>query len=553
MTQETVIGPQMQLLFATASVLYGLNPNDAKIYQYQGTPNQWLAVSDPAKQFVTNEFDFYRLDANGDVSLFQGNTGTEVDLWLKIGENMSSLIAGGPALYGINSSNGNILRYEGSPMGWTEIGGPGYQFVTNGKHLFGISPGQQNVYQYVDTPPDWIKVGGAANYLFITGNALYAIANDDGDTLLRYEGNNTWLKVGQGWSQFAYLGLSLYAISKDGTVVGEFDGTPGNWTQFAGSASAIAADSRSVFLSDNKGTYEYDIITDEDGENMQQGTVQERTASSPGDWIWSFKTSDSYFAGYDGKIEMTLFSTGSFEQEITLPRNHFERGRTYFMMLDVDNRVLPLRGISLGGEENFFDDQWNLDSATGYDPDTFTLYNFDVHQKIPNSETIFVVPTTQTVHVPPSGYVTVFVWNYLGKDVAWGHASLQLSTGTYISWWPQGQNRQSMPLLPQVYTVDAYPNQTYADDVNLEFGHEPDWRLIVGGLDESKIQNWWQGFKTTHQWSTLVQNCSTTVADALWAGGASGILTSRERDNLQAIVWWTPNDALLFAQALMAH
>ena len=34
-----------------------------------------------------------------------------------------------------------------------------------------------------------------------------------------------------------------------------------------------------------------------------------------------------------------------------------------------------------------------------------------------------------------------------------------------------------------------------------------------------KIKKWWNGFKTTHKWKTLTQNCSTTVGDALKAGG----------------------------------
>jgi hypothetical protein len=164
MTQGTPIGAPMQSLLATTSVLYGVNPSDKSIYQYQGSPGQWARVGDPATQFATNWYNLYRLDSNGDVSMFQGNTGTEANQWLKIGEQMSSLIAGGPALYGINSNSGNILRYEGIPFGWTEIGGPGYQFVTNGKHLFGITPNRQQVEQYPDTPPGWSSAGGVSVY-----------------------------------------------------------------------------------------------------------------------------------------------------------------------------------------------------------------------------------------------------------------------------------------------------------------------------------------------------------------------------------------------------
>lgn len=559
MTQGTPIGLPMQSLFATSSVLYGVKQSDRRIYQYQGSAtNEWKQIGEPATQFATNWYHLFRLDSNGDVSMFQGTTGEEANQWLKIGEQLSSLIAGGPALYATNSANGNILRYEGFPFGWTEIGGPGYQFVTNGKHLFGISPNQQQVWQYMDTPPGWNLVGGAVDQLYIAGNALYAIA-EDGNTLLRYQGPNVWLEVGQGWAKFASLDLSLYAISKDSSIVGQFDGTPGSWTQFAGYASAIAADFRSLYITNGEGVFEYDIVIDEDGGGGVEGEaasdLQTRAlATTSSDWIWSFKTSNSYFSGYDGEIELSLFWSGVFQQSLKLPRKHFERGKNYFMELDITAGAPPLRGISLGGEENFFDDQWKVASATAYDPSTFNLYKFSIDQKVPNSGTIFIAPSSvNQVHTPPSGYVTVYVWNYLGKDVAWGHTSLELSDGTYISWWPQGYNRQRMPLIPQVYTVDAFPNQTYANDVSFEDNHPPDWRMLIGGLNESEIRSWWGGFKTSHQWSTLSQNCSTTVADALWAGGASGILTSRETDNFQSIALWTPNNVLAFAQALIEH
>jgi hypothetical protein len=148
------------------------------------------------------------------------------------------------------------------------------------------------------------------------------------------------------------------------------------------------------------------------------------------------------------------------------------------------------------------------------------------------------------------GEPSIYVWNYLGKDVAWGHASLALSTGTYISWWPQGTGLQAMPLLPQVYTVDAVPNQTFADDMRLEENKAPDWQVRVGGLDESAIENWWRSFKTTHQWSTLSQNCSTTVKDALYAGGALRILTPREDDHFRGNSVWTPSDVFALAEVL---
>jgi hypothetical protein len=547
----------MQSLLATSAALYGLDRKDQRIYQYQGpTTNEWRQIGDAARQFATNWNSLYRLDSNGDVSVFQGNIDTERNGWLLIGTQMSTLVAGGSALYATNSSSGNILRYEGRPFGWTEIGGPGSQFVTNGRHLFGLSPDRQQVNEYTDTPPGWSTVGGPMNWLFIGSNALYAIADDD-NTLMRYEGAGAWVQIGEGWEKFASLDLSLYAISRDDFTVGQFDGTPGEWTQFAGNATTIAAGFHSLYIGNGEGVFQYDIVTGEDG--VQQDEVDDssttRSAHTSEEWIWSFKTSNSYYAGYDGKITMILFSTSVFQQELKLPRKHFERGKTYFMKLQIDSDVKPLKGISLTGEENFFDEQWKLDSITAYDPSTLNLYKFRVDRKVPNSESIFIKPrSVEEVHTPPSGYVTVFVWNFMGINVAWGHASLELSDGTYISWWPAGATPETLPFLAQAeYAVsmhDAVENRTYAQDVHEEFDKDPDWHVIVGGLNESAIAKWWKKFKTTHQWSLQIQNCSTTVADALWAGGAEEHLTERESDNFHSINVWMPSDALAMAQAM---
>jgi hypothetical protein len=97
------------------------------------------------------------------------------------------------------------------------------------------------------------------------------------------------------------------------------------------------------------------------------------------------------------------------------------------------------------------------------------------------------------------------------------------------------------------------PNQTFDADKRFEDGNDPDWRIVIGNLDLDAIHKWWLSFKTSHEWKTLSQNCSTTVADALWAGGAAALLTQSEIENFQAVAVWTPNNVLTMAQAIKAH
>jgi hypothetical protein len=61
--------------------------------------------------------------------------------------------------------------------------------------------------------------------------------------------------------------------------------------------------------------------------------------------------------------------------------------------------------------------------------------------------------------------LTVFVWMYRGKDVAWGHASL-LVDQTYMSWWPE-ERRWRIPskVSNNIYTVLPIYNRTFNQDL----------------------------------------------------------------------------------------
>jgi len=130
---------------------------------------------------------------------------------------------------------------------------------------------------------------------------------------------------------------------------------------------------------------------------------------------------------------------------------------------------------------------------------------------------------TLSSHLGPASWaelpLTVHVWNYRGKDEAWGHAALTLGDGTHISWWPSGVRFDQMPFLSDVYSAVPNDPQRFADDVTLE-GQPPDEQIRVRCLDQRRIKTWWGHFQRSHLWRTLSQNCSTTVAEALESGGA---------------------------------
>ncbi len=163
--------------------------------------------------------------------------------------------------------------------------------------------------------------------------------------------------------------------------------------------------------------------------------------------------------------------------------------------------------------------------------------------------------------------ISIYIWDFQGKEDAWGHASMKVTGGTppgeiYISWWPESKNRigqipyvdeierligNEIPYVDDIYTVSAIKNRTYKNDVAGE-GGDPNRTIIFTGLDETKIKTWWENLlRNTHaQWTTLGQNCSTTVAQALAVGAAGDIVSSFGWLSTWNTVW-KPDDVLYYA------
>jgi hypothetical protein len=152
--------------------------------------------------------------------------------------------------------------------------------------------------------------------------------------------------------------------------------------------------------------------------------------------------------------------------------------------------------------------------------------------------------------------VTVYVWNFRGKTVAWGHASMQCGD-KYISWWPEPYNRvPRTKVAPQIYDAHPFVLRRFEDDVRDE-GMRPDWTIRIDGLDEENIKGWWKSFNPqahdmygppSAPWSTITSNCSKIVAMALDEGGGAQYAPYFMSRN----VIWTPNDVRVYAQAVQA-
>lgn len=150
--------------------------------------------------------------------------------------------------------------------------------------------------------------------------------------------------------------------------------------------------------------------------------------------------------------------------------------------------------------------------------------------------------------------ITVYVWDFRGKAVAWGHASL-LVRKTYVSWWPESEGRVASKVSNQLY--DAYPirDRKFEDDVRDESA-EPDHSVSLEGLSEGAILDWWQSFGLSREgvqyagaplpWKTLTLNCSTVVATALKKAGGDRFAV--QHVSLNPV--WTPNNVLAYSLAI---
>jgi hypothetical protein len=181
--------------------------------------------------------------------------------------------------------------------------------------------------------------------------------------------------------------------------------------------------------------------------------------------------------------------------------------------------------------------------------------------------------------------LTVHVWTFTLE--AWGHASLTLPDGTHISWWPSGNPKEESIMdldekvratLPapvaqlissgawataDVYSAPAFPGQTFQNDMEdeapdivlpngkTERGPDkpPDYQMPITVLDVPGIKAWWDTFRNdpNNLWKTFTQNCSTTIADALYKGNVQFIPFQILRRFPSIPGLWTPTDIMNFA------
>lgn len=167
--------------------------------------------------------------------------------------------------------------------------------------------------------------------------------------------------------------------------------------------------------------------------------------------------------------------------------------------------------------------------------------------------------------------VWVYCWDHKrgGENASWGHSSLQIEAGPYISWWPQTEGRQYVVDnkkhkymakfvkwavgTDNLYKVKHRQAASYVEDVQAEKRQAEFIAEIADGVLNTKaIEKWWKGYAyEAASYNTIKKNCSTTVIRALRAGGsdaACGKLGSV--DFFDKRRGWEPNDIMSYMRTM---
>ncbi|KAK3611768.1 hypothetical protein CHS0354_014119 [Potamilus streckersoni] len=153
----------------------------------------------------------------------------------------------------------------------------------------------------------------------------------------------------------------------------------------------------------------------------------------------------------------------------------------------------------------------------------------------------------------------VHIWDL--RDDSFGHASMTLSDGTHISWWPSSGNKaretgQSgfLSSLALIFLTTARCSNSLDEDIALEKERQPDSIFTLNNqIDEYAIRRWWMSHKNGTFFSGLFKNCCSVVFQALREGSVLQFLPEHEKKKWEQIVVWRPNYLKEFLENLSEH
>ncbi|MFD9633995.1 hypothetical protein [Streptomyces violascens] len=344
----------------------------------------------------------------------------------------------------------------------------------------------------------------------------------------------------------------------------------GTWQRPYGVMFPYWVDDELYFFGHNQNSHFWFIQRLEEGGKLGQATDSD-TWDAPYDVAFPFQAGlKTYMYGYStktkrwftrellagGKMAEDETDEGYFEDSVAVQFPYNIDGRQYLYGQRLDTKRWFIRELLPDGklgDRELDSNSWNRAYAVQF-PFEIGGRQFFYGQDLDGNNHWFIQELLGKGEPTPDEWAKVYIWSYRGTFEAFGHASLNLSDGTYISWWPSGMSVKTIPGLPDELKAEAVPDQTYEKDKELE-GYSPDIIITIPGGDEgvsiSDITRWWGNFKDDkgNKYQLDGQNCAKTVADALFAGGA-GQLLGGTSGSWRRVSPWYPWVAQNFAAAI---
>ncbi len=547
------IGSGYAGIVGASGVLYAIDAQSVP-WLFSGNAGKWTQIGGAGAQFVGTSDGFYGITPQKDaVNSYDQLTNS----WTTIGGAMAELIPAWTRLHGVDA-DGYVWMYSGQPNVWNQIGGPFRDVSANDAYCFAIAQDGNAVLMTPTGSSAWETIGGPMESLVAAGDNMYGI--DASGTVFLYSGTPMqWTAIGSGFAQVVAWGVDLFGLTTDKTAVLQYDADLEAWLAVAGPTGTIAAgdgwiagfQSGTISLRSLQDETWPEETTDEPEDLVTTDT--QVTAAAAGAtpftkyrWIARMRVTDSDQT-FNGQIKVWLNENSSR----ILPVKAFAPGEDYSFSLDYPDDTLS--SLSIQVKNHNLRNQLSLDGISAWNMKSGKWYDFKVQQTIPNTnsaqDALVLYPASSADSAVDAGGARVIIWranDFWNGDV--GHVSMQLSDGTYISWWPADEDRKLFPVMPLTYSAPHEPDQTYEDDLALE-GRDPDISIPVGDVDEVAIKSWWGPYNANadNYWVATSANCSTIVFWALDTGGALNVLPQEERQYWRLVAPWTP----LFIENLM--
>lgn len=541
---------------AEGNVVFGIVSGDSPaggVYRYDPRPTpSWTQVLSAAPLWCGgNDGALYVVAADGAGS---GGMASRLvaNAWEQLGTiRFASLALAREAVYGVESGTGNIFVFDEDAHSWTWIGqDPGLGISANDTAVYRRSRQflPQRLYG-----GGWTNLGATGvGQLVVADNALYAFTSIYGayGGLARYDSvADTWETIGNYFEDPCVYGTELYAsntLQDEG--LWQFSATSGTWDLIGAGAETPAAGNTYIVGQVSSLPMAFEKPQQSDAPPASPAASPEEIGPAalppPGwDWLFVFETISSY----DGELWISPYNRDVILQSQRVPTTHFDAERLYAFPTTLG--VTDVDSIDLFTTNNQFGDVLDLSYVFAWSRTGQQLYFFSLGGTVsddPESPT-YIAPVVGDIS-PSTTVSSIYVWKY-SFPYAVGHAAMMLSTGDYISWWPNDEDPRSLSYRGKSFSAPARLPRTYSDDYFAE-GHAPDYVIPVAGLNETAIYQWWQVYQKTNTWSLTGQNCAKTVFDALKAGGALNRLDSYYKAYFGSLILYTPNEIASLALML---